>query len=443
MLGLLNVFAADRVTWRVGTAQTNITPTTLMWMGGFAARTKPAEGKLDDLFAKVLVLEAPDGGVCVLATADLVGIPKWRYENLCRELAQRHGLTRAQVRFAASHTHSGPVLRDALPDIYPWDEPQKKHSANYSAWLEPALLETITRAFTNRTPATLWAGEGRATFAVNRRTNDESKLKELLARGESPKGPSDFAVPVLAVRSLDGKLRTLVFGYAAHTSCLTQNQLWSADYCGVTMRAMEEKFPGAQAMFWQGCGSDQSAAPRGTVALCRQRGEDLAGSVQAVLDHPMRPLAPRLRTAQEFVSLDFGEQPTADELARAGKGTDYRARWARRLSSELALGRSFAKGYPEYPVQIWMLGKDQLWIALGGEVCVDYALRFKRQYGTNVWVNGYANDVMAYIPSRRLWEEGGYQAGAFDVYGLPANRWCPDIEDRIAGAVARLVKQVR
>ena len=196
-------------------------------------------------------------------------------------------------------------------------------------------------------------------------------------------------------------------------------------------------------MFWQGCGSDQSAAPRGTVELCRQRGEDLAAAVQVVLEKPMRSLPPRFRAAFEFVSLDFGEQPSAAELEKTGKGTDYRARWARRLSSELAAGKSFAKGYPEYPVQVWKLGSDQLWIALGGEVCVDYALRFKKEYGSGVWVNGYANDLMAYIPSRRLWEEGGYQAGAFDVYGLPANRWSADIEARIAGTVARLVDKVR
>jgi neutral ceramidase len=55
----------------------------------------------------------------------------------------------------------------------------------------------------------------------------------------------------------------------------------------------------------------------------------------------------------------------------------------------------------------------------------------------------YANDVMAYIPSRRLWEEGDYQAGAFDVYGLPATRWCPNIEDRIVETVTRLVKDLQ
>jgi len=40
----------------------------------------------------------------------------------------------------------------------------------------------------------------------------------MLRRGVAPKGPSDFAVPVLAVRSPPGQLRAVVFGYAAHTS---------------------------------------------------------------------------------------------------------------------------------------------------------------------------------------------------------------------------------
>jgi len=443
VLGTATGFAEEQATWKFGTARAKITPKELFWMGGFASRTRPAEGALDDLWVKVLVLEAPDGGKAVLVTADLVGIPKWLYENLCRELWWRHGLTRSQLRFASSHTHSGPVLTAALQDIYPLDDEQRRRIAEYSQWLEQTILETVTQALASQSPVTLWAGEGKATFALNRRTNEESKLNQMLRDGVPPKGPSDFAVPVLVVRSADDKVSAVVFGYAAHTSCLTQNQLWSADYCGVTMQAVEARHPEALAMFWQGCGSDQSAAPRGTVESCRQRGNDLAVAVEAVLDKPMRPLAPRLRFAFEFISLDFGEQPSKAELEKAGQGKDYRARWARRLLDELAAGNTLAKGYPEYPIQVWKLGHDQLWISLGGEVCVDYALRFKKDFGPTAWVTGYANDVMAYIPSRRLWEEGGYQAGAFDVYGLPANRWCPDIEDRITGTVTLLVERLR
>jgi len=447
ILGLLLttvvVMAEENATWRYGAAQAKITPKEHFWMGGFASRTKPAEGTLDELWVKVLALEAPDGGLGVLVTADLVGIPKWLYDQLCHKLQRRHGLTRDQIRFATSHTHSGPVLKDALQDIYPLDDRQRALIADYSTWLEQTILATVTQALATRSPATLWAGEGKATFALNRRTNDEGKLAEVLTRGESPKGPSDFAVPVLVVRSPAGEVRTVVFGYAAHTSAITQNQLWSADYCGVTVAAVEAKHPGASAMFFQGCGSDQSAAPRGTVALCRQRGEDLAVAVESVLEKPMRPVIPKFRAAFEFISLPFGEQPPQADLETVAKGIDYRARWAKRLLAESASGKTFASGYPEYPVQVWKLGADQLWIALGGEVCVDYALRFKKEFGSNTWITGYANDVMAYIPSRRLWEEGGYQAGAFEVYGLPANRWGSDIEERIASAVNRLVEKVR
>jgi neutral ceramidase len=448
VLGLV-VFANTAVaagdtnaTWKYGAAQAKITPTNLFWMGGFAARTHPAEGILDDLYVKALAIEAPDGGTGLLVTADLVGIPKWLYDHLSAELQRRYHLDRSRIRFASSHTHSGPVLTDALRDIYPLDDQQRRLIHEYSHWLETTMLETAAKALGARNPATLWAGEGKATFAYNRRANDESKRAEMLRRGEEPKGPSDFAVPVLAVRGLDDSLRTVVFGYAAHTSALNNNYLWSADYAGVTQRTLEKMHPGAAAMFFQGCGSDQSAVPRGSVELCLALGTNLAAAVEAALAGPMRPVSPSFRPAFESISLDFGEQPTRAELETIGRGTDYRARWARRLSADLAAGKVFERSYPEYPAQVWRLGTNQLWIALGGEVCVDYALRFKKEFGTSTWVNGYANDVMAYIPSRRLWEEGGYQAGAFDVYGLPANRWCSDIESRIAGSVERLVKQI-
>jgi neutral ceramidase len=430
-------------TWKFGAAQAKITPTNLFWMGGFAFRKHPAEGTLDDLYVKALAIEAPDGGTGLLVTADLVGIPKWLYDHLSAELQQRYHLDRSRIRFASSHTHSGPVLTDALRDIYPLDDQQRTFINEYSRWLEATMLDTAAKALAARSPATLWAGEGKATFAYNRRANDESKRAEMLKHGEEPKGPSDFAVPVLAVRGPDGSLRTVVFGYAAHTSALNNTYLWSADYAGVTQRTLEKRHPGAAAMFFQGCGSDQSAVPRGSVELCEALGTNLAAAVETALAGPMRSVSPCFRPAFEFISLDFGEQPTKAELETVGQGTDYRARWARRLSAELAAGKVFERGYAEYPVQVWRLGPNQLWIALGGEVCVDYALRFKREFGHSTWVNGYANDVMAYIPSRRLWEEGGYQAGAFDVYGLPANRWCPDIESRIATAVERLAKQVQ
>ena len=82
-------------------------------------------------------------------------------------------------------------------------------------------------------------------------------------------------------------------------------------------------------------------------------------------------------------------------------------------------------------------------IALGGEVVVDYSLRFKRKYGfDNLWVAGYSNDVFAYIPSLRVLKEGGYEGGgAMIAYGQPAP-FTPAVEGIVAKGVDSLMTQV-
>ena len=105
-------------------------------------------------------------------------------------------------------------------------------------------------------------------------------------------------------------------------------------------------------------------------------------------------------------------------------------------------GETFAAAYP-YPLHAWRLGDQTLVIGMGGETVVDYAVRFKRQWGPSTWVLGYTDDMAAYVPSRRVWEEGGYEGGGFLYeYGRPAFRWAGNIEDTIATGVQRLVDQV-
>jgi hypothetical protein len=82
-------------------------------------------------------------------------------------------------------------------------------------------------------------------------------------------------------------------------------------------------------------------------------------------------------------------------------------------------------------------------IGIGGEAVVDYSLRFKSEYPGNTWVCGYANYMSAYIPSRRVWEEGGYEGGPhLDEYGHPAWRWAADIERNIARTVHKVVRRI-
>ncbi|MGM0488127.1 MAG: neutral/alkaline non-lysosomal ceramidase N-terminal domain-containing protein [Planctomycetota bacterium] len=448
-LSLISVFGicvtlqpvlADEATWKVGVASARITPEEPLWMAGYGARDRPAQGTLHDLWVKVLALEASDGRRAVVLTSDLLGLPKEMYESICAELKRRCDLDRSQVMLTASHTHSGPVLEGALYDIYPLDANQKARIEAYSKRLEKTIVKTIAEALSERIPATLWAGAGTTDFAVNRRNNPQRRVRELRGEGRPLEGPVDHNVPVLAVRGTDETLLAVVFGYACHATTLSFYR-WCGDYPGFAQIAMEEDSPGTTAMFHAGCGADQNPLPRRSVALCGKYGFTLADAVQQVLQNPMRRITPRIKTEMEFVELEY-EKPLdrADLRADLEKNVYYQRR-AKRLLKQLEKGQAFASSY-SYPVQAWKLGDKQLWIALGGEVVVDYSLSFKAKHGPETWVTGYANDVMAYIPSRRVWEEGGYEAGAFYVYGLPTDRWAPDIEKQIRATVERLIDKV-
>jgi hypothetical protein len=425
----------------VGLAQAKITPQEAIWMAGYAARNRPAEGTLHELWVKVLAIEDAEGHRGVVVTSDVLGFPREVSEGICVALEQQCGLQRSQIMLTSSHTHSGPAVGTSLIDCYPLDDAQIKRIERYTEWLEEMIVKTVAAALSQWTPATLWAAEGMTDFAVNRRNNRAADVIRLREQGEPLRGPVDHRVPVLAVRTPEGDLRAAVFGYACHNTTLSDYE-WCGDYAGFAQIALEERYPGAAAMFHSGCGADQNPLPRRSVELCEKYGEMLADAVSQVLEGPTRPLDSSLGTALETITLEYGQQPSRADLESVASGTGYQARWAKRLLAKLDAGGSFDTAYKAYPVQVWRLGDAQRWIVLGGEVVVDYPLKFKEPYGPDCWVTGYANDVMAYIPSHRVWEEGGYEAGAFRVYGLPADRWAPDIEDRIAACVERLMQKL-
>ena len=278
---------------------------------------------------------------------------------------------------------------------------------------------------------------------MNRRNNVEAQVPEMLAKDEPLKGPVDHAVPVMTVTRPDGKLEAVLFGYACHPTTLNFLS-WCGDYPGFAQLELEQNHPGATAMFVNTCGADQNPLPRRSVELCQRYGHMLAVAVEEVLKQPLKPISSGLRTAFEMIDLPYLNVVSRDELtALLQDANAVRARWADRMLKKLDAGDKFESAYP-YPVHAWRLGKEMLVIGMGAETVVDYALRFKREFGPGTWVCGYVDDMIAYIPSRRVWEEGGYEGG-FNLYeyGRPAFRWAGDIEDRIAASVQKLVKEVR
>src|SRR5215471_14078330 len=151
--------------WKTGVAKICITPEKPMWMSGYAARTKPAEGTLHDLWAKALVLEDPNGQRCVLVTLDLVGIERTLSQAVCAELERKHRLPRSAILLSVSHTHTGPVVGSNLNAMYFLDAEQQKLVADYAKALHRNLVRVVGDAIENLAPARLSWGSGEAHFA--------------------------------------------------------------------------------------------------------------------------------------------------------------------------------------------------------------------------------------------------------------------------------------
>ena len=121
----------------------------------------------------------------------------------------------------------------------------------------------------------------------------------------------------------------------------------------------------------------------------------------------MEPLQGRLSTHYKEVELPFASRSDSTSMAhQTGNRNPYQARRAKLLLKSI---EGQVRSVSSYPTRTALVsGQGFELVFLGGEVVVDYALRLRGQYGPGAtWVAAYCNDVMAYIPSERVLNEGG------------------------------------
>ena len=423
---------------KAGLASVVITPSQPMWMAGYAARTKPSEGILHDLYAKALAIEDGAGGRVVLVTSDLLGFPQALAEGIAARANKQYKLTRDRLILNSSHTHSGPVVRKSLIGAYDLPPEQAALIDAYSAEIEGKIVAMIGQALRDLAPAKVSYGVGYAGFAMNRRQPTPNGI----INGVHPEGVVERDVPILKIESPEGKLRGVVFGYACHNTTLTgQFYQFSGDYAGFASLAIEKSHPGALALFVAGCGADINPYPRSKLELAEQHGNELAQAVEKVLEGKLTPVAGRIRTAFDRALLPFATPPSREEFqARLKDQNVYVRRHAERMLGRLARDGKLIAEYP-CPVQVLRIGDDFTLVAIGGEVVTDYSLRLKREIKGRVWVAGYSNDVFAYVPSARMFPEGGYEVNESMLYYDHPVAFKPELEEIIISRVHELLRR--
>lgn len=398
-------------------------------MAGYATRATAATGVAMPLHAKALALEH-DGRWFVLVTVDLLGVTAAMRQRIGATLSRTHHLGAEAWMLAASHTHCGPVVDDQLSVAYDLDAGQRNAIAEYTSSLEATITGLVGGALERLEPVGLAYGEGHATFGANRRA-------QFL-----PPGPVDPAVPVLRVTRADLRPLAIVFGYACHNTTLQAAMTeFHGDYAGVAQRALELRYPEAQAMFLAGCGADVNPSPRGTLALVEQHGTALADAVDVALGQ-VRPIEGNASAGFELVDVPFAAVPDrAGWLARQRSADVYVRRHATLMLDRLNRDGTLERAHVE-PVQVWRLGGLTL-VALGGEVVTDYALRLKREHSSaRLWVAAYCNDVSCYVPSGRVLQEGGYEGGGAMIYYGRPGPFDTSVEPRIVTTAGRLMRRL-
>ena len=427
--------AAD-TRWLAGAAKVDITPDYPVRLSGYGSRRMEFEGVEQHIFAKALAMRAGDGPFAIIITVDNCGVPGHIRDEVARRLKVKRGVPDERIAMCSSHTHSAPMLGGVLSTLFGVDVPteHQEHIARYTLDTTDKLEQVALAAIANAKPCDLSWANGEVSFAVNRRF----KTPTGYANKPNPEGPTDHALPVLRVTAADGKIIAVLTGYACHCTTTGFNRI-HGDWAGCAQEQIERAFPDAIALTALGCAGDQNPNPRGTYELANQHGQSLATEAARVVRGAMQPLAPTLACSMKRFTLPFDTLPTREEFEKrvAAKGSN--AYHAKKQLERLDRGEKLMTELP-YSVQTWSFGSDLAMVFLPGEVVVDYSLRLKREcLGAKLWVNSYSNDVPCYIPSRRVWEEGGYEAAGAMLYYDRPTRLAPQIEELIIGAVREIL----
>ena len=139
----IDAHAQDTTEFRVGAADTDITPPQGIPMWGYGARhDAPAIGALDPLMAKAIVIAAGARKVALVGIDLGRGPTEAMMKTIRREIAAKAGIE--HVLITGSHTHHGPVIE--LIDEPGLGQGKFDTAVAYSQKLPVLLVEAILAA---------------------------------------------------------------------------------------------------------------------------------------------------------------------------------------------------------------------------------------------------------------------------------------------------------
>lgn len=192
---LLAASFASGASLKAGVAKVDITPPAGLYMLG--SGEVAATGTHDPLFARVLVLEAGDQRLALVALDLCRVFQAPLLKQLREEVAKSSGVTDLLV--VASHTHSGPII--AINENHPM--------TGMVAWQQeaiPKVATAIAEAEHSAVEVRIGTGTGSCYIGHNRRRINPDGTVTMMWSNPTriPTSPVDPTVAVLRLDRLDG-----------------------------------------------------------------------------------------------------------------------------------------------------------------------------------------------------------------------------------------------
>lgn len=347
----------------------------------------PFQGVRLPLHARAAVVENNQARVALVAL-DLLGLAgeaAGGMDDFKRRVAASAGAgwKADQIVLASTHTHSAPESL-ALTDLY-----RTEAFRNWAIRLAERIGDAVRGASGGLLPCSLAAASIPAQgLSFNRRIKTARGVvsHRAVRPGDvvhGPEGPTDDEVRVLAFFGESGRPTAIFVNATAHPvyeMCIKQV---SPDYPGEMARLLEERHPGAVAMFFQGAAGNINPPRVSTGAAdAQQHGRQLADATDQAL-RQLRPveggeLAIRWRTIRLPARSPDGNPRTEPLLAAV---------------AALRFGESAMVFLPGEPF-----------------VEIGQAIRKASPFAFTAVV-GYAEDYVGYIPTDQAFQGGGYEIG--------------------------------
>ena len=381
--------------FKVGVAKRDITPSWdlikagSIYLSGLAIReseeTGVAKGVRDPIWARVLAIRDCEGTCVVLVSLDVLALdPEDTQEIKAR--VEKVTSPRQHIAINVTHTHSGPVTI-AVPT---WNDGFDQPNLQYMTFLKDQVVSAIQDAVDHMQDATLSFARGQVALGVNRHPG-------LMAY--------DKTLDVIQARNTDNQVMAIAFFHGCHPVIL-EDSLISSDFPGVARLRIEQRHPGAMAIYFQGYAGTIDPAKHDL----EWAGSTLSNAVNQLLDGPMYPLKGTIQAQTLELELPFQCLDTDMlNLAAAQQISDIYyissvnlKRWADYM---ISLGDSAPDTLPTQLQAIRLGTHPQDWwlVACSHEVVAEFAVPVREIWNyPRLTLMGYTNWQKSYLPDYQV-----------------------------------------